>query len=184
LLQVRHYPVFIYTGVVVVLFSVFFCFKPKLPTLLHVALLNSSLVVFPIFAGLAARSSITTFEILMGLFFWAGGFAHDLSHSLLDTRNVDPQKLNPINKLNQAALAKLSLLAFLVSGGFGMLLYQRRLVGDGFFICLVIMILTMLGLEWKLIRQPSEKNAKPFYTFGFIYFLAPAACQMFAALFP
>jgi 4-hydroxybenzoate polyprenyltransferase len=176
-----RWPALLYLGLVWIVFAIFFRLKPKLPTLVHVALLNGSLFVFPTFAGFLESGWPSAGQILLGLFFWSGGFAHDLAHSLMDTHGRDPQLLNPINRIDQRALAQLSLVVFCASAGIGVLLYELQLVSRAFVVCLALMALIMAWLEVRLIRRPAADNAKPFYTFGFLYFLAPATVNLIAA---
>jgi len=153
--------------------GIFFWLKPKLPTLVHVTLLNFSLVVYPVYCGLLLEGAITSFHLGMGLFIFLGALAHDLSHSLLDTRTTAPETLNPINRINQTFLAWLSLVLYLVSGAFGLSLIYNHWTGWGFTGCLALTIGIMFYLEARLIHHPSAETAKPFYIFGFLFFLLP-----------
>lgn len=172
-LQLGHPGALLFAGLTLLFFGVFFKLKPGLHPLVHTTLLNASLCIFPVYSGLLLYGEITQFHLLMGGFFWLGGLAHDYSHSLLDTRDSAPETLNPINRIDQGFLAKLSLLLFLVSGALGLLLAYSNGLPWGFLGGLVLMLVLMLRLEYKLIRHPSQETAKPFYIFGFLFFLVP-----------
>jgi len=154
-------------------YFVFFLAKPHLPTMIHVLLLNSTLAVFPLYAGLLTPDGISPFHLLLGMFFWLGGFAHDLSHSVIDTSNTDPKKLNPINHYNQKAMAINSFIVFTIAFLAGVFMYMHDYVTTSFIITLIIAYAILLKLELQLIQKPNEENAKPFYIFGFLFFLVP-----------
>jgi 4-hydroxybenzoate polyprenyltransferase len=172
-LQGLQLPALIFIATVLALFAVFFVLKPRLPTVVHVVLLNGSLAVFPLYCGVLFGGQLSEFHLLMGLFVWVGGVAHDFSHSLLDTRGVPPQQLNPINRINQHALAWWSLLLFAVSAGAGSMLVLRQHTQWGFAACLIVVCCILVPLIRRLIAQPSAATAKPFYVFGFVFFLLP-----------
>lgn len=156
----------------IVALAVFFWLKPRLPTLVHVALLNFLLFLFPVYSGLLLEGAITPFHLGMGLFIFLGALAHDFSHSLLDIRDIPPDRLAPLNRFNQRRLAWLSLALFLISAACGALLVGPW-SGWGFAGCLALMVVIMLYLQARLIRHPSAETAKPFYIFGFLFFLLP-----------
>lgn len=172
-LQGLQLPALIFIATVLALFAIFFVLKSRLPTVVHVVLLNASLAVFPLYCGVLFSGQLSAFHLLMGLFVWVGGVAHDFSHSLLDTRGVPPQQLNPINRINQRALAWWSLLLFAFSATAGSLLVVRQHTEWGFAICLIAVCCILVPLIRRLIAQPSAATAKPFYVFGFVFFLLP-----------
>ena len=106
-------------------------------------------------------------------FVFLGALAHDLSHSLLDTGTTTPEALNPINRINQKLLAWLSLVLYLISGACGLSLVYNHWTGSGFAGCLALTVAIMFYLEVRLIRHPCAETAKPFYIFGFLFFLLP-----------
>lgn len=178
LLQGFNLPALIFVCLTIIIFGVFFLVKPSLPTLIHTALLNASLAVFPLYAGVYIDNAISSYHLLTGLFFWVGGFAHDLSHSVQNTQGVHQEKLNPINRINQRYLARLSLVFFIIATAVGFYMYYTELVGIVFLAVLLIMFVAMLILEIRLIKNPNEGNAKPFYFFGFLYFLLPSFAHL------
>ena len=159
--------------VVVSSYSLFFWAKPKLPILLNVVLLNSSLAVFPIYSGLCLYGDITLLHLGMGIFFWLGGLAHDFSHCILDKSALTEGPLNPINEIEPSILAWLSLLFFIAAALIGWAMVYFGIAGTAFFVCLLLMTVIILGLETRLILAPSSSTAKPFYVMGFVFFLLP-----------
>lgn len=173
LLQINHPYALGFSLLTLLCFGLFFKLKPGLHPLVHTTVLNFSLSIFPVYSGLLLYGEISAFHLLMGAFFWLGGLAHDYSHCLLDTRDSDMTSLNPINRIDQGLLAKLSLVLFLASGALGIALSYSNGSHWGFLSCLTLMLLLMIHLEYKLIRQPCLETAKPFYIFGFLFFLVP-----------
>ena len=161
-------------GLVLIVYFIFFIIKPKLPVLLHTIILNSTLAIFPIYSSIILYEKISNFHLLLGVFFWLGGLAHDFSHSLIDTNKVTPQELNPINQIDQRLLAIFSLILFLIASTVGAVMAYLSFTGLAFSICLIITTIIIMALEAKLISNPSEEAAKPFYIMGFIYFLLPS----------
>lgn len=172
-LQIGHPGTLLFALLSLLLFAVFFTFKPALHPLTHTTLLNFSLFLFPTYSGLLVYGEISEYHLLMGGFFWMGGLAHDYSHCLMDTRNSDMASLNPINRINQGFLARLSLVLFLISGALGLYLGYRNGMPLGFLGSLILMLVLMIRLEYQLIRRPCLETAKPFYIFGFLFFLVP-----------
>lgn len=172
-LQLGHPGALLLSLFALLFFGLFFKLKPGLHPLVHTTLLNFSLCMFPVYSGLLLYGEISRFHLLMGGFFWLGGLAHDYSHCLMDTRESAPETLNPINRIDQDFLAKLSLVLFLISGLLGFILAYSNGMPWGFLGCLILMLVLMIRLECKLIRHPSLETAKPFYIFGFLFFLVP-----------
>ncbi len=163
----------VFIATVLLLGSLFFWLKPRLPTLIHVALLNTSLALFPLYADFLTQNTITLQGTLIGVFFWFGGIAHDFSHSVQDTRHVDRSLLNPLNQINQRLLAKLALVFFVLTYAIGVVISTTFSLGVGFIVSLSILFCFCVYLNWKLILTPNEKLAKPFYVLGFALFLVP-----------
>jgi hypothetical protein len=164
------------------LFAGFFLVKHRLPPLAQAALLNASLFPFPALASLLLRGEAGPAELLLGAFFWLGGFAHDCSHCLLDLEDVPPEALPPINRIDQRLLAWISLAAFLLAAALGFALVGAGWAGAGFGACLALTTGVVLALEWRLIRRPGAATAKPFYVFGFAFFLLPALAEVVTVL--
>lgn len=174
LLQVPRADASAFIVVTTIIYACFFMLKHRFPIIVQALMLNSALAVFPVYGELLLMGQITGFSLLMGLFFWLGGIAHDFSHCLMDATGMDADQLNPINRVNQKHLAIWSLIIFSASGSIGVLLYRLQYTGPLFLTALLIGIAAMLYLEIPLIRKPSIKTAKPFYWFGFVFFLLPA----------
>ncbi|CAM3913488.1 hypothetical protein VA7868_02303 [Vibrio aerogenes CECT 7868] len=163
--------------------SLFFFIKPWLPTLVHTALLNAMLGIFPCYAGVLTTGHIGMAHLLMALFFWLGSFAHDLSHSLLDTAHTPPGQLKPLNRFNQKTLAMTSLALYLLSAGTGYLLFHYQAVSSVFLAALGICTLVIIRLECALIRHPTRNTARPFYVWGYLFFLLPVLADIAFHLF-
>jgi 4-hydroxybenzoate polyprenyltransferase len=172
-LQATHLSALLFVLASVTFFALFFYLKPRLPTVVHVVILNFSLAVFPVYCGVLLNDQLSSFHLLMGLFVGLGGVAHDFSHSLLDTRGVPAHTLNPINRINQKVLAWWSLLLFLGSAVAGASLVIKHDAGWGFAACLALAGCILVPLMQRLIANPNAKTAKPFYVFGFVFFLLP-----------
>lgn len=151
----------------------FFQQKAHVSAWTNVVLLNASLVLFPMYAGLLLHGEISIFHWLMAAFFWAGGIAHDLSHCILDDKGHVDGVINPINRIPAAVLAKASLAMFGVSAVLGATLFLLGWAGFWFGLMLTVMFVLILWLEYRLIRRPCARTAKPFYTLGFGFFLLP-----------
>lgn len=160
-------------GLAVVLCGVFFQKKKHFNAWVNVVLLNATLMLFPVYAGLLLYGEVSLFHWLMGAFFWAGGIAHDLSHCILDEVPVGRRAINPINRIPGTLLAKVSLAMFFVSATLGAILFMSGDVGVWFALMLMVTSAFILLLEYRLIRQPCSRTAKPFYTLGFAFFLLP-----------
>ncbi|MDW6004195.1 UbiA family prenyltransferase [Vibrio mangrovi] len=154
--------------------SLFFSIKVKLPTLLHALILNATIAILPVYAGLITAGEINQFHILMAVFFWSGGFAHDLSHSIVDRKVTPAEQLKPLHQIDQKGLAILSCIAFLACTFSGSVLFLTGHVGSLFIVVLILNTLYMFYLEHRLIRRPCQETAHPFYIFGFLFFLLPA----------
>jgi len=172
-LQAQHLPALLFVVASLAFFALFFYLKPRLPTVVHVVILNFSLAIFPAYCGVLFNDQLSGFHLLMGLFVWLGGLAHDFSHSVLDTRGIPVETLNPINRINQKALAWWSLLLFLLSATVGATLVIQHKASWGFAVCLALACGILVPLMQRLITNPSAKTAKPFYIFGFVFFLLP-----------
>lgn len=173
-LQIPNLNALFFLTLTIGLFLLFFKVKPVLPVLLHTTILNFSLFIFPVYTGYLFCGEASSIHVLIGLFFWLGGLAHDYSHCLIDSRGQRPESLNPINRINQHYLAWLSLLLFTSATGVGLYIIVNQWVTPGFTIGLTLMSATILLFEYKLIKSPNETTAKPFYVGGFIFFLLPA----------
>lgn len=178
LLQVPRADASAFIVVTTIIYACFFALKRRFSIITQALMLNSALAIFPVYGELLLMGQITGFSLLMGLFFWLGGIAHDFSHCLMDTTGLDANQLNPINRVNQKYLAAWSLIIFSVSGSIGLLLYRLQYTGPLFLTALLIGIIAMLFLEVPLIRKPSKKTARPFYWFGFVFFLLPALTHL------
>ena len=165
-------------AVVLLFYGIYFAIKSSLSLHLQLAMLNLYLFVFPVYAGLFLNNHLGTYHLLMGLFFWLGGMAHDYSHAIVDTQTIPPDKAIPINLVNQRRLAIVSLLFFLMGSALGAYFYTDEQVGIYFLAALLFNLIVMLILEARLISNPSEDSAKPFYVFGFLFFLLPAAAHI------
>ena len=174
LMQIPNMTSLLLTVVFLIVYFVFFRLKPKLSTLAHTSFLNFSLAFFPMYHDALFYENVTYSSIFLGIFFWLGGLAHDLSHSLIDVKNKRFETLNPINKINQRYLAFVSLVIYFTAFALGLLMHIKGLVGLYFMVTLIATFAIIIWLEIKLLQFPSEKTAKPFYTLGFVFFLAPA----------
>ncbi|WP_428240146.1 UbiA family prenyltransferase [Gynuella sp.] len=151
----------------------FFVYKPKLPTLVHTFLLNGSLTLPPLHSSLLIKGYIDTFAMYMAIYLWLGSFAHDLSHSLVDVRQTSIKKIKPLNRISQTGLAILSLVSFSACAATGVLMYEKKFAEPAFLILLLINFFIMFYLEFLLIKKPDHSTSKPFYIFGFVFFLSP-----------
>lgn len=158
----------------VAIYGSFFAFKHRFPIIAQTVVVNSTLALFPLYGELSLTGQITRFGLLMGLFFWLGALAHEYSHSLLEKGDEDPTQLNPINYLNQQYLAIGSMILFALSASVGVLLYGLHYTGPVFLWVLLGCMVVTVYLEIPLIRKPSHATAKPFYWFGYAFFLLPA----------
>ncbi|AJQ97177.1 UbiA family prenyltransferase [Gynuella sunshinyii] len=156
----------------------FFLYKPTMPTLVHTLLLNGSLAFFPLHSSLLIKGYINSFAMYMAMYFWFGSVAHDLSHSLVDIRQITIDKIKPLNRINQNYLAFSSLVFFSASTITGFLLYVLKMVEPAFFYLLLINFSIVLYLEYHLIKKPNQQTAAPFYVFGFIFFLTPVLAEI------
>lgn len=159
---------------VLAVYGVFFAIKHRFSIIVQSVVVNSTLGVLPIYAELARCGQISGAGLLMGLFFWLGALAHDYSHSILDARDESPERLSPMNRLDAKRLAIASLILFLTSGAVGLLLYGLHYTGPLFLALLLVCLVVMTRLEVRLIRRPGRATAKPFYWFGYVFFLLPA----------
>ncbi|MET1077841.1 MAG: UbiA family prenyltransferase [Pseudomonas sp.] len=172
-LQIGHPAALLLVTLTLVFFSLFFRFKPDLHPLLHTALLDGALGLFPLYAGLLLYGEIGTAQLLMGAFIWLGALAHDYAHSVPDRRDSAVQRLNAITRVEPALLACLSLLLFVLSAGVGLRLACSNGLPWGFLGGLLLMTPLILRLEYRLLRRPCAETAKPFYITGFLFFLVP-----------
>lgn len=180
LLQLPNIPAFAFLLVSLGFCVLFFQFKPKLPTLVHVGLLNATLFLFPIYCTVLLIGTIGSGQVIFGLFFWLGGFAHDLAHSLVDVKKTKPEQIRAINRLNQRSLAVLSLVLYVGASGLGFWLYSIGYTDELFLIVLFVCLLIVLYLEARLIKYPDTSTARPFYAIGFLFFLLPALAHLIA----
>jgi|GEM_PF-2299054 len=179
-LQLPNMQALMFLAVSLAICVLFFQVKPKLPTLVHVGLLNSTLFIFPVYCALLLFETVGLGQLIFGLFFWSGGFAHDLAHSLVDEEKTKPEQIRAINRINQRFLAVLSLVLFITASGFGFLLYRIQYAGGLFLFVLIVCLLIILYLETQLIKHPDKSTARPFYVRGFLFFLLPALGHLIA----
>ncbi|PCK05421.1 MAG: hypothetical protein COA42_18275 [Alteromonadaceae bacterium] len=179
LLQLPNLQALVFCALSLASFAVFFRLKPKLPTLVHVSLLNASLGLFPLYAALWLHQHIGPAALWMALFFTLGGIAHDLSHSVPDeARPRTPGSHGELEQLKPALLAYLALAAFVLAALAGFQLYRLQLAGLAFASTLGLMLAVVLVLALRLIAKPCEARAKPFYVLGFAFFLLPGLVQV------
>lgn len=166
---------------VMAIYGGFFAFKHRFPIIAQTVVVNGTLALFPVYGELLLTGRIGGSGLLMGLFFWLGALAHEYSHSLLEVSGEDPTRLNPINRLNQRYLAIGSLILFTLSGLVGLILHGLQYTRPVFLLVLLGCMVIMVYLEIPLIRKPGRTTAKPFYWFGYAFFLLPALGHILSA---
>ncbi len=154
-------------------YALFFFFRTKTSLLLKPFFSNAIFLVLPFYATGSHILNENPRILFLGLFLWAGAIAHEYSHNVHDLEEKTEYEKTYSTLLGPRNAAILSLILFLSSFLFGVLFWY--FTGKSyFFICtLVLLTLHMLYHYQKIIKKPCDKNAQPFYIFGFTYFLLP-----------
>lgn len=177
-LQLPDYHLLLPLLVASAFYGIFFGIKRRFSPLLQPVVLNSALGLFPIYGELLLHGHTSPFGLLLGLFFWLGALAHDYAHCVMDIREQDAARLNPINRTPPRLLAVISLCLFTASGIVGLVLYCLHYTGHLFLGVLAVCTLVIAYLEIRLLRAPKAPNARPFYWWGFLFFLLPALAHL------
>lgn len=166
-------PGIYYFGGLAVFYIFYYLFKTKLPVSVLPLLVNLVFLFIPLYCGWMMTGSASFPLWLLAMFIWAAVVGHDFAHSVHGLDEVLPEVDTPSRHLGSktAAIAGLiGYLAAIIFGGvfwylnYGSLLFGLMLAGT----CILIMVLAV-----RLVRRPIQRNARPFYIWGFVFFLLP-----------
>ncbi len=158
-------------------YGLFFCLKNHIPIFVSPFLSNFIFLFLPYFATNTLELGVNKI-LYLGLFLWTSAIAHEFSHNAYDSAKKTVNIKRYSNFIGSRNTAILSLVIFVCSLIFAVLFWNlsKRPV---LFICILIpTTFQMLYLYYKLIRFPSQRNAKPFYVFGFAFFLLPCCAYI------
>jgi len=152
----------------------FFHFKHKLPLLIRPFFSNLAFGAIAVYASYLVTNSLSYAHLIFVLFTWLSVVAHEYAHSI-DENDVDtPGLLTYSQQLGARGAALLSLGVYLTASLLGFIFW---FIAGRLLLFLIILILTtihIMFLELKLIQKPTSNNAKPFYIYGFTFFLLPS----------
>ena len=148
--------------------------KSHVPLLIRAPLSNGIFGLLPCYSGLLNHNLLGS-QFLLGLFVWLAAVGHEWAHNVHRDEDSMPglagysQAVGPRRSALVAGLlfALAALCAWLAWVQIG----QPPLFG-------VLLLLTSIHLgvlSSKLVQNPCYLNAKPFYIFGFTFFLLPLA---------
>ncbi len=164
-------PLFI-TGLML-LYALIFYYKSTIPAVFRIPLINVIFLILPIYVGVTGYSTSWTPLILLGLFIWISTIAHDIAHSIHERTAVIVDTSSLLINANPRQGALLATTMFMIAAGVGFLFWWC--IGQPllFIMLLGTTLAQVFYLSIKLIRNPHFATARPFYIYGFTFFLIP-----------
>lgn len=154
-------------------YVIFYALKERIALPLHPILVNVLFFFIPLYACFIATGRVEWPYILLGLFIWTAVIAHDFAHSVHGP-DESPAEVPTVSKiLGPRGSAVTALCTFVVAGLIGCFFWNESGRPVLFIIFLAGTFLAILFLGIRLIRDPVVPKAKPFYIFGFVFFLLP-----------
>lgn len=154
-------------------YSLFFRLRKRLPLLLKPWLSNFFFLVFPALANFWLTRSITLEAILLGLFAWLSAIAHEYGHNVRKAEEPNPGPADYTDHLGPKGVARFSVILFVIACLCGAAFALLESLPLGFLIPFALAGLYLAKCGFDLLRNPSQKTAKPVYIAGFAIFLLP-----------
>jgi 4-hydroxybenzoate polyprenyltransferase len=166
-------PWFLLVLAMTLVYGVFYSIKPWIPLPLSPLLTNAVFFFIPVYAGVVAEGIPTWTHVLLGLFVWSSVVAHDFAHSVHGLDEAPDSVRTFSTVLGNRGSAFIALGAFVLAGLLGMLFSASNDKPLWFSVFLMLTFLQILWMGIRLARFPTVRNARPFYIFGFVFFLLP-----------
>lgn len=172
---VLNYFAHLFLPVITMIFvyAIFCYLKQWIALPLHPIFVNAVFFFIPLYAGLIAPGSAELSHILLGLFIWAAVIAHDFAHSVHGPTESSADVASFSSILGSRGSAITALCAFVLAGLIGLSFWIQSGRPLLFSILLTTTFVYILFLGIRLVKMPNIANAKPFYVYGFAFFLLP-----------
>ncbi len=164
---------FIGTLLIIAYYSLYFALFKKIPLMIKPFLSNLIFCALPTYIAQIVSPEFSSPHLLLGLFAYASVIAHEYAHNV---HSVDPSPSEVktyVDLLSPKGLAFLSALAFCLAALLGFTFWYTSGRPALFFIALCLTTIQIVYLQVKLISQPVSRRARPFYIYGFTFFLLP-----------
>ncbi len=172
-IQFDHSKALIFSFMVFIYYLLFFKFKRSISPILQPALLNVCFLFITIHGTLLFTDTISLDSLMIGGFLWLGAIAHDYAHTVRDRTDLIKRPPSPIHRHSPKMLVILSSVCYFLSVLMGGYISFYLLPYWSFFITLLVTTCYILVLEINLWKKPNMSSARPFYVWGFVFFLAP-----------
>ncbi len=156
-------------------YVLYFLLFKKLPVLYKPFFSNLIFCCIPLYIADAILHKLTLAHLLLGLFSYLSVVAHEYAHSVHGGDDPPPKIATYATLIGARPSAMLSLLLFSVAAIFGFIFWHASGRPLFFMISLMAVIIHIIYLEFRLIREPASRTARPFYIYGFTFFLIPYA---------
>jgi hypothetical protein len=167
-------PLAMVTGVVLYYVFYFKKLKRRFAIILRPFFSNLIFGIIPVYAFFLSGSVIPGCGLLV-CFIYIAAVAHEWSHSVHESEEGIPSIVNYSQVMGAGRSAIMGLILFGLSSLLGWLFWLKigRSVLFGLFLMGTSLHILLLGI--RLIKNPTSRNARPFYIFGFTFFLLPLA---------
>ena len=165
-----------------VFYLLYFGMKTRLHVLVRPLFSNLVFMFVPVYAATVDDPAVFRQALFMGLFAWIAAVAHEYGHSVQAAGEGPTDAETYSNLLGSRNNAVLAAAGFGIAAMMGVLFWYQA-GRPRLFLMVLVMVTFHLGwLSVRLIHNPCKAKAKPFYVFGFTFFLLPYLAFIFDKL--
>lgn len=148
--------------------------KKRLPIIWRAFWSNAVFALVPLYV-LRLGGGLRGGHWWLAAFVWLGAVAHEWAHNVRGPGEALPGPPGYSELLGPRLSATVALGLFLLAAGCGFMSWWGLGRPPAFGLLLLGTFLKVGHLGGKLLREPSASRARPFYVFGFVFFLLPLA---------
>ncbi len=162
-----------FTTAITLYYFLFYKSIKLIPVIIKPLFSNLVFICIPSYASLIALNKLSLSSCFLGLFIYTSVIAHEYSHNVLKKNTSSYGIINYTDLLGMRGTAALSFSCFIAAFVFALIFWFNINRPILFFITLTITMLQIIVMEIRLMIKPCAKNSKPFYIYGFAFFLLP-----------